>query len=154
MGRRKRAVGGCRLQEEAIQMHSIIIAEQNPVERQHLADILLSDGYRVEVAEDVREAFLKAHHASPDAVILNCGEIGPEAVEAICLMLKAELKTQVILHGMTAQAFHTFCQAREFPAIFLQSSDPTLLQQALRHLFAAKPEARSLDPVAPKSTTR
>jgi twitching motility two-component system response regulator PilH len=67
-------------------IHTILIVDDSPTDRQHLSNMLSKSGFKVSTAESAEDALVKVKQARPDLVLMDVvmpGQNGFQATRAL-----------------------------------------------------------------------
>jgi twitching motility two-component system response regulator PilH len=63
-------------------IHSVLVVDDSPTDRQYLSDILAKNGYKVSTAESAEEAIAKVKQLKPDLVLMDVVMPGQNGFQA------------------------------------------------------------------------
>lgn len=124
-------------------MKRILVAEDNPVGRELICEILEGLGYEVVEASDGREALQKIEEAKPDLVILDIQMPTLDGLAVVRTLRQDPRFATLRVMALTAFAMRGDREkilAAGFDAYMAKPVTSTALQRQIQEFFPAKPQ--------------
>jgi CheY-like chemotaxis protein len=119
---------------------TVLIVEDDALQRSLFEEELTDEGYRVVTAGDGREALAKAEAERPDLVVMDVNMPVMDGLDTLSRLLEVDRKIPVIIHTAYASYRDSFA-SWSADAYVVKNSDLTELKETVKRLLAERDEA-------------
>lgn len=116
---------------------TVLIVEDDALQRSLFEEELTDEGYRVVTAGDGREALAKAEAERPDLVVMDVNMPVMDGLDTLSRLLEVDRKIPVIIHTAYASYRDSFA-SWSADAYVVKNSDLTELKDTVKRLLAER----------------